>query len=110
MKRRTLLGRLGAATAVTVGSIGTTSARPADRLGIDGAVDVSDVAGETTLAEILDDRQMAPLPDHVEPASVSVQVDADAESVEGVQWCCNSSCSTDCAICVPCDEIIDPIT
>lgn len=104
MQRRDLLKNLGTAGATTIAVTGAASASRSAEPAVDVEVDVSDVEGDVTLAALLDDEQLAMLPDDVDPTRRGMTIDADTETVDPTacncivceenypEWCLCSRC------------------
>lgn len=105
MKRRAMLGRIGTVGAAAVGYAGTATARESPTIDLEGTIDVSDVAGEVTLVELLDDSQLADLPDGVDPSRETVDITRGQNRFDAAHVCCALSCGYGCYICVDCDSI-----
>lgn len=108
MKRRTILRRIGAVGIAATTFGGTASARtPGQGLGLALEVDVSEVAGRVTLAELLDESELAQLPAGVDPDRKEYVIQAEAENVllsDCCVYCCDRPLVCDCMCC----ECADP--
>lgn len=94
MNRRTVLKRVGAATAGTIALTGNVAASRASARGVVGdldvTVDVSDVAGEVVLADVLTDEQLATV--DVDPTGVRLLVDPGLDEISTQDHCCLNGC------------------
>ena len=115
MKRRTLIRQLCTATLATTTLVGSAAAeRPAVNLDVDREIDVSDVSGAVPLADLLDEGELASLPDDVDPTAAAIEVAAETDLVASPQCCdymplcckdidCPRTCN-DCCYCYKCDD------
>lgn len=97
MKRRTLLRRVGA-TSIAAAAAGTAAGRTSPRFGVGRRLDVSDVEGRTTLAELLGPGDRRRLRADVDPRQVEVAVAADADVIT-LDDCCVYCCSGQDLVC-----------
>ncbi len=87
MQRRDLLKKLGTASAATAAFSGAASASLSEGPDLDVEVDVSDVAGDVTLASLLDDAQLAQLSDDVDPSRLGVTIAPETETINPAACC-----------------------
>lgn len=106
MKRRTVLKRVGIASAGAAAATGNAAAKRAgaNRVAaeLDSPLDVSDVTGEVALADVLTDDQLADLDG--DPSTVRLAVDAGVDEI-APSSCCSTGCcdhdfSCDCGCCL----------
>lgn len=107
MKRRTLVRKLGAASIATATISGPAVAaeRPSvSDLGIDRDLDVASMEGRVPLGELLELREIASLPESVDPSRrITVAPEADVITLgECCPYCCWPAimpCDCDCCDC-----------
>jgi hypothetical protein len=103
MKRRTLLGRVGATGVAATAVAGRAAAgRSGRELGIDREIDVSSVSGETTLDALLEPQELESLPEDVDPRQFQVAVSDGASSIsldDCCSYCCKFVCDCSCCTC-----------
>ncbi len=106
MKRRTVLKRVGIASAGAAAATGNAAAKrtSGDSVSgdIDATIDVSEVSGEVALADVLTDDQLADLDG--DPSTVRLAVDAGVDEI-APSSCCSTGCcdhdfSCDCGCCL----------
>ena len=105
MKRRTLIRQLGTASVATATFVGSAAAeRPLGH--VDREIDVSDVSGAVPLADLLDEDEVAALPDDVDPWSATITVAEETDSVapseccDRMPLCCKDvECTRPCGCC-----------
>jgi hypothetical protein len=110
MERRTVLRRLGAASAGVAGLSGVASAGNAPLNGAlegMGSVDVADRSGQVPLSELLTDEQLAQASDGVDPTKMSVIVDESDTTVNFNDPCgCYIGCCEWDNPCVECCQCV----
>lgn len=110
MERRTVLRRLGAASAGLAGLSGVASAGNAPLNGAlqgMGSVDVSDRSGQVPLSELLTDEQVAQASDGVDPTTMSVIVDESDTTINFDEQCgCYIGCCEWDNPCVECCQCV----
>lgn len=102
MNRRDLLRQAGAAGIAATTFAGTAAATDELDYGIDFGIDVSDVSGRISLAELLSDDELERLNDDVDPSKAIFVVDVDLETMY-INDCCRICCRyVDCSACDDC--------
>lgn len=112
MKRRTVLKRVGIASAGAAAATGSAAAKrtSGDSVSgdVDATIDVSEVSGEVLLADLLSDDQVADL--DADASAVRLTVDAGVDEITPAEDCCANGCcesDLDCpfwCFCCRCDN------
>jgi hypothetical protein len=106
MNRRTLIRRIGASGLATTAFAGSASAAhtPGSQAGsveygIDREIDVADLSGAVTLAELLEPHELDGLPSQIDPRQREIIVQDDAGSItlgDCCEYCCDQINVCDC--------------
>ncbi len=120
MKRRTILKRVGAVGAASIGIASSSAGASRPGLGLDQTLDVSDVSGTVQLASLVDgdlEAQLsadflAHLPEGVTAADVKITVSDDLDTLDvgtmekedPCYVCCENICWCPYCICFNCES------
>lgn len=88
MKRRTVLKRFGAAGIAGAALTGTATAKRPSDLDIEGPFDVSDMAGEYVVADLLSEEQLADAPADPALYERKVVIAPHADTIGTLETCC----------------------
>lgn len=103
MNRRSLLKRVGAA-GIAATALGGRAAASTDDLeyGIDHDIDVAEVSGQVSLAQLLSEEELEQLNDDVDPAESIFIVDESMDTMN-INDCCTICCRwVGCGACSGC--------